>query len=538
MRLALFTALAASLWLSAPASAQPGELRAIQPGRLPGMCLTMMGPSAEAVSMPCDSDLNKKFLMPAAEGGPIRHGDRCLAPRGDGNYPPLVAVPCDGSPAQTWKAGAEGELRSGESRCISLLGASSRTGELIFAGDCPKQGEGHAWRTAYVDFTNVIEASLESTVRPGQCIGYDTGLQLYPCTDAYRQVMSFDEKAIGQIRMMSSCLSGGYAFGALRLGDCWDQPEQKWMLLDGGRVANARVACIEVSPENGRDVLRTKPCSQAPEQQWKVRRPGAQPAPVAAPIPTVTTLQHEQLPGMCMTLSGKNGETESHPCDGSALQDFKFPTPTAPGPIAHGDKCLAPFGQGMYPQLTAIACDGSPAQTWTINAAGEARNGAGRCLSLLGLSARDGGRIYAGECPTGLPPHRWRITAVDSLVARPVTALIESRARAGKCLGHDGALGVVDCIERLGRVFSFDRSGPTQLRLMGNCLAGGFIFDGIGLSQCWDMPPQKWTETPGGQLVNGDGKCLTLVNENGKDVLRGLACQAVPEQQWTIKEVS
>ncbi len=537
MRLALFTALAASLWLTAPASAQPGELRALQPERLPGMCITMMGPSAEAVSMPCDSDLNKKFLMPPAEGGPIRHGERCLAPRGDGNYPPLVAAECDGSPAQTWTAGADGELRSGEGRCISLLGASSRTGELIFAGECPKQGEGHAWRAAYVDFTNVIEASLESTGHPGQCIGYDTGLQLYPCTDAYRQVMSFDEKAVGQIRMMSSCLSGGFAFGALRLGECWDQPGQKWMLLEGGRIANANVQCIEVSPEEGRDVLRTKPCSQAPEQQWKVRWPGAQPAPVNAPIPTITTLQHQQLPGLCLSLTGKDGETESRPCDGSALQDFRFP-PAEGGPIQHGEKCLGPHGQGMYPQLTAVACDGSPAQTWTMNATGELRNGAGRCLALLGSSGRVGGRIYAGECPAGLPAHRWRIAAVDPLAVRPVNALIESRARADMCVGHDGALRLVDCANRLGRVFSFDRSGPTQLRLMGNCLAGGFVFDSLALSQCWDLPPQKWTETPDGQLVNGEGKCLTLVVENGKDVLRGLACKPVPEQQWTIKEVS
>ena len=537
MRLALLTALAASLWLSAPASAQPGDLRTLQPDRLPGMCITMMGPAAEAVSMPCDSDLNKKFLMPPAEGGPIRFDARCLVPRGDGIYPPLVAAACDGSPEQTWKMNEEGELRSAAGRCISLLGASSRTGELIFAGECPPEGRAQQWRARYVDFTNVIEASLESAVRPGYCIGYDTGLQLYPCTDAFRQLISFDEKAIGQLRMMSSCLSGGYAFGALSLGECYDLPQQKWMLLEGGRVANAGVQCIEVSPENGRDILRTKACSQVPEQTWIVRRPGAKPAPVAAPIPTVTTLQHQQLPGMCMSLMGRNGETESHPCDGSALQNFAFPGAEG-GPIRHGDNCLAPLGQGMYPQLTAVACDGSPAQTWTINATGEVHNGAGRCLALLGSSARTGVRIYAGECPVGLPAHHWRIAAVDPMAVRPVNALIESRVRAGMCVGHDGALRLVECAERLGRVFSLDRAGPTQLRLMGNCLAGGFIYDGLGLGQCWDLPQQKWTEMPDGQLVNGDGKCLTLVVESGKDVLRGLACKPVPEQQWTIKEGS
>lgn len=537
MRLALLTAMAASLWIVAPASAQPGELRTLQPDRLPGMCIVMVGPSAEAISQPCTGAPNEKFLLPGADGGPIRFADSCLVPRGDGNYPPLVAAECDGSPEQTWKMNEEGELRSAAGRCISLLGASSRTGEIIFAGECPPEGRAHQWRARYVDFTNVIEASLESAVRPGQCIGYDTDLWLYPCTDAYRQLISFDEKALGQMRMMSSCLSGGYAFGGLSLGECYDMPQQKWMLLEGNRIANQQVQCIEVSPENGRDVLRTKACSAAPEQKWIVRRPGAQPAPAVQQVPIATTLQHQQLPGMCMSLSGKDGETESRPCDGSVLQDFQLPGVEG-GPIRHGENCLAPRGQGMYPQLAAVACDGSPAQTWTFTPAGEVRNASGRCLSLLGSSSRGGERIYAGECPVNLPAHHWRVVAVDPTLARPVSALIESRARAGMCAGHDGSLRLVECAQRLGRVFSFDRSGPTQLRLMGNCMAGGYVVEGLALGQCWDLPPQKWTETPDGQFISGDGKCLTVVNENGRDELRGLACRSIPEQQWTIKEVS
>jgi hypothetical protein len=103
------------------------------------------------------------------------------------------------------------------------------------------------------------------------CIGYDTNLGLQPCTDAYRQVMSFDRKALGQLRMMSSCISGGYAFGGVSLGECYDLPDQAWMMLDGDRLANQRVQCIEVRDENGRDVLRTAQCGQALEQQWLFR---------------------------------------------------------------------------------------------------------------------------------------------------------------------------------------------------------------------------------------------------------------------------
>jgi hypothetical protein len=109
------------------------------------------------------------------------------------------------------------ELRSGAGRCISLLGVVSRTGGMVFAGECPKTGLGHAWVVRNVDFTNVVEGSFESRARPGMCIGYEYSLGLLPCTDAYGQLMSFDRKALGQLRMMSSCISGGYAFGGVGL---------------------------------------------------------------------------------------------------------------------------------------------------------------------------------------------------------------------------------------------------------------------------------------------------------------------------------
>lgn len=259
----------AVVW-AAPAMAQVQGRMTLQPDRLPGMCLTLTAQGS--VSIPCDGTSGQFFETPGAEPGPIKHGDRCLAPRGEGYYPQLFPETCDGSPAQTWTKTADGELRSGAGRCLSLLGQVSRTGTMIFGAECPKEGSAHQWKVKYVDFTNVIEASLESKVRPGMCIGHDTGVGLYPCSDQYGQVISFDEKAMGQMRLKSSCFSGGYVFGALGLGECWDMPAQKWMLMSGDRVANALVQCIEVVPENGRDVLRTVSCDGKPEQQWVVRK--------------------------------------------------------------------------------------------------------------------------------------------------------------------------------------------------------------------------------------------------------------------------
>lgn len=259
--------------LAAPAMAQTSP-NSLQPLRMPGMCMTI---SAEgSISVPCDGAASQKLVPPGDTPGPIRHGDKCLEPRGTGYYPPLFPETCNGSPEQTWTMNAEGELRSGAGRCISLLGQVSVNRTPIFGGDCPKEGGGHEWKRAHVDFTNVIEASLESKVRPGMCIAYDSDLWLRPCTDNYGQLVSFDEKALGQMRMMGSCFSGGFAFGGLSLSSCYDMPAQKWMLLSGDRVANELVQCIEVVPENGRDVLRTVKCSEKPEQQWTVRRPPAQ----------------------------------------------------------------------------------------------------------------------------------------------------------------------------------------------------------------------------------------------------------------------
>lgn len=238
------------------------------------MCVTLAGPAGESISLPCDGSARQTFVLPATDTpGPIMQDGKCMAVKDDNNYPPMTAEACDASPEQTWTVTDDNVLKNGVGRCLSLLGASSRTGEMVYGGRCPKEEQfAQTWQLKTVDFTNVVEASLESKVRPGMCIGHDTGVGLYPCSDSYGQVISFDEKALGQMRMKSSCFSGGYVFGALGLGECHDMPAQQWMLLSGDRVANELVQCIEVVSENDRDVLRTVKCDSKPAQQWIVRR--------------------------------------------------------------------------------------------------------------------------------------------------------------------------------------------------------------------------------------------------------------------------
>jgi hypothetical protein len=142
--LAITAGIAAGLAAPSIAQTRPTTL---QPDRLPGMCISMSGPKADrSISIPCDGSTREKFVLPPAEGGPIQHGDKCLVPKGQGYYPPLFAETCDGSPEQTWTMNEERELRSAAGRCISLLGASSRTGEMVFAGECPKAGAAHQWK--------------------------------------------------------------------------------------------------------------------------------------------------------------------------------------------------------------------------------------------------------------------------------------------------------------------------------------------------------------------------------------------------------
>ena len=91
-------------------------------------------------------------------------------------------------------------------------------------------------------------------------------------------------------------------------------------------------------------------------------------APAVAQTPEPMTLQPERLPGMCVTLAGSpGGASVSLPCEGAERQVFVMPG-EAGGPIRQGDQCLAPRGTGYYPQLFAETCDGSPEQTWTMNA--------------------------------------------------------------------------------------------------------------------------------------------------------------------------
>jgi hypothetical protein len=260
----------ASLLVATPATAQ-GKALTLQPERLPGMCLSMTGFEGEAESRPCDGSAAQLFDVPGPEGGPIRHNGKCVVTKGRDYYQSLAAVACDGSVQQRWAMSKAGELRNPAGRCLSVLGASSRSGAPVFGTECPKDREGPAWRATEPGFVEPAEGLFESRARPGKCIGYDGALGVYDCKEVPDQLVSFDRKASGQLRMLVSCLSGGFAFDGLGLGECWDLPAQRWRMRENGQLANELEQCIEVKNQNGRDVLETKACRLTPEQQWVFR---------------------------------------------------------------------------------------------------------------------------------------------------------------------------------------------------------------------------------------------------------------------------
>lgn len=269
----LILAMMAAGCLQVPASGDQRDAMTLQPDRLPGMCLTLGSADGGSISMPCDGSPAQSLILPGPEGGPIRHAGACLAPRGEGNYPQLYPLACDGSRAQTWTINADGHIRNGDGRCLALLGGgSSRAGVLIYGWECLSGYEPPVWRARSPKPSQVIEASLESSVRPGMCIGYDVYLGLYPCSDSYTQAISFDEKSKGQLRMKGSCFAGGYAFDGLSLSECWDLDAQRWTMAADGSFANDSGECIELTSDGGRDSLRARPCRGSPQQRWNVRK--------------------------------------------------------------------------------------------------------------------------------------------------------------------------------------------------------------------------------------------------------------------------
>lgn len=256
---------------------------------------------------------------------------------------------------------------------------------------------------------------------------------------------------------------------------------------------------------------------------------------------TARTLEPATLPGMCVTLDPVEGSV-SRPCDGSVAQRLILPEARA-GPIRQGDACLAPRGGGLYPPLFPERCDGSPRQAWTISAEQGVRNGEGQCLTLLGLSARDGERVYGAPCPTRREPQVWRVRAFDPDAHAPVRGRLRWAAQPDLCLGYvrsGSFVGLEPCaeVQRWEQAFSFDRHSPGQFRVSGTCLVGNPRTGSLALQRCRVDAAMRWALEEGGALSDGDSRCVTprrLADERW--IAELTPCAATSAQRWAFEPI-
>jgi len=257
---------------------------------------------------------------------------------------------------------------------------------------------------------------------------------------------------------------------------------------------------------------------------------------VAAPLAWGQTLEPARLPGMCLTIDGAGGGSVSRECDGSPEQVLELPT-DKPGPLKQGGECLEPVGGGLYPQLAPAACAATPAQTWTVGAGGDVRNGENRCMSVLGLSSRSGELVYAGLCPDGYEPQTWIARAAGEAAYQPVKGRIEWRSKPGLCLAWIQAgsfIGLAPCDGSGGGeiVFSFDRSQRGQVRSRSACLNSFPAGDTMNLSDCHTGATAMWLLGEDGLLSDGERRCAEPRMSNARWVVGLKGCWTSSQRLW------
>ncbi|MDP1632555.1 MAG: ricin-type beta-trefoil lectin domain protein [Caulobacter sp.] len=257
-------------------------------------------------------------------------------------------------------------------------------------------------------------------------------------------------------------------------------------------------------------------------------------AAAGAPV-SAATLEPDRLPGMCLSMTGPDGQAESRECNGGPLQDLVVPVTT--GPIRHAGQCLVPHGGGAYPELFPTDCDGSVGQDWTFGARGEIRNVAGQCLAVLGLSSRTGERIYAGDCSAGVGAQSWHRPR-SPRPYRNVAGSLEATKRPGWCVTWIEAgsfIGLAPCEDTAAQRFSFNRGDFGHWRSKGGCLSGFGHGATLNIRACETGRSELWLLRSDGRLVDGFGQCAEATEEGGGILIRMESCRKVGWQVWSFR---
>jgi|GEM_PF-1835032 len=145
------------------------------------------------------------------------------------------------------------------------------------------------------------------------------------------------------------------------------------------------------------------------------------------------------LPAPTTTSStvGSNTFSTSVPAGDAALITFSAPSGAAPTTLVGGlsGKCLSVTGGSTTPGATSdiYTCNGSPSESWLINANGTITGAtSGLCLEVQGSATADRSYVGVNTC-TGAANQHWTVNA------GPGTAGTIVGAQSGKCLSVTGA---------------------------------------------------------------------------------------------------
>lgn len=175
-----------------------------------------------------------------------------------------------------WTISADGAVRNGEDRCLSLLGLSGLNGTRIYAGVCPTHVDPQTWVAKAVDqeIYDQVSGRLRWRGQPELCLSHISDgsfVGLEPCGENVRseQVFAFDRGDAGQFRGLGgACLTSNAMTQSIVLRRCAVSPTTTWMLQDGSLLSNGEARCAMPVSEGDRWIVRIGRCAATLEQSW------------------------------------------------------------------------------------------------------------------------------------------------------------------------------------------------------------------------------------------------------------------------------
>jgi GH25 family lysozyme M1 (1,4-beta-N-acetylmuramidase) len=239
-------------WTVSPASAQGAAGQVwLQNG---GKCLDdPNGSTASGTRLQvwrCLGNTNQRWTV--VQDGTLRINGACLAEAGTGNGAAVVLGTCDGTSAERWQVGTNGQLANTASgRCLDDPGWQTANGTLVQTWSCAGGANQH-WIPA---------AAAAMSGIPGKCIddpGFNTTngirLDIWDCTGGSNEHVTVEPD--GSIQLSGKCIDvagASTASGAwIDLYTCKGSSNQHWKIVPDGSLGSQ-----VVNPASGKCLADT-----------------------------------------------------------------------------------------------------------------------------------------------------------------------------------------------------------------------------------------------------------------------------------------